>query len=257
MLAGDVAIVTGGASGIGRACAVTLAGADAKVALIDMNLAGAQEAADEIREAGGDALAIEADSSVEEAVDSAVERALGELGPVTILINAAGTRRHNHVLDTPVEDWRRILDVNLHGYFLFVHAVLPSMLEAGGGRIVQIASVAGHVGMGSIAYSTSKAAVITLTETLGRELAAHNIRVNSISPGIIETNFNRDRLSDPAVREASIAEVPMGRLGRPQDVADAALFLVGPGAAYITATDLMVAGGYLPSRPMRARSTQA
>ncbi|MBO0689253.1 MAG: SDR family oxidoreductase, partial [Candidatus Dormibacteraeota bacterium] len=176
---------------------------------------------------------------------AAVEEAEARLGPLRVLVNAAGIVVRKGLLDTTPEEWQRVLDVNITGYFNFLQAAVPRMEAAGGGRIVQIASIAGHVGYGYVSYTAAKGAVLSITRQLANELAAKRIRINSISPGVIETGLNRDTLSTDAIRDATIANTPWGRLGAPDDIAQAALWLAGPGSEFVTGTDLVVDGGMI------------
>jgi 3-oxoacyl-[acyl-carrier protein] reductase len=138
-----------------------------------------------------------------------------------------------------------VLDVNLTGYFHLLKAAVPRMAAAGGGRIVQIASIAGHTGYGYASYTATKGGVLAITRQLASELAPMRIRINSISPGVIETGLNRDTLATDTIRDATIGNTPWGRIGRPEDIAQAALFLVGPQSEFVTGTDLVVDGGMI------------
>jgi NAD(P)-dependent dehydrogenase (short-subunit alcohol dehydrogenase family) len=245
VLQDEVAIVTGAGSGIGRATALLLAEAGAQVACFDRDEAAARRTGSEIQAGGGRASAIVGDVVEEQQVRAAVEQAERELGPLRILVNAAGIVVRKSLLEISTEEWRRVVDVNLTGYFHFLRAVVPRMEAAGGGRIVQIASIAGHTGYGYVAYTAAKGGVLAITRQLASELAPKRIRINSISPGVIETGLNRDTLADPVIREATVANTPWGRLGRPEDVAQAALFLVSPASDFVTGTDLVVDGGMI------------
>lgn len=241
----DVALVTGAGSGLGKATALLLAESGARVAVFDLNEKAAQDTRQEIAAAGGDAIALAGDSSVEEQVGEAVHEVVTQLGKLTILVNAAGIVVRKGLLETSAEEWRRVIDVNLNGYFYFLHASVPRMRDAGGGRIVQIASIAGHIGYGYPSYTAAKGGIIALTRQLAGELAPHRIRINSVSPGVIETGLNVDTLSQQPIREATIANTPWGRLGEPVDIARAVLFLVAPESDFITGSDLVVDGGMI------------
>ena len=243
VLRGETALVTGAGSGIGRATALLLAEAGARVAGFDREPETVRRTAEEITSAGGEAHALTGDVAESAQARAAVEEAEARLGPLRVLVNAAGVVVRKGLLDTTPEEWQRVLDVNITGYFNFLQAAVPRMEAAGGGRIVQIASIAGHVGYGYVSYTAAKGAVLSITRQLANELAAKRIRINSISPGVIETGLNRDTLSNDAIRDATIANTPWGRLGAPDDIAQAALWLAGPGSEFVTGTDLVVDGG--------------
>jgi NAD(P)-dependent dehydrogenase (short-subunit alcohol dehydrogenase family) len=241
----DVALVTGAGSGIGRATALLLAKAGARVAAFDLREEAAQATAEEIARSGGEAIAIAGDSSVERDAQEAVREAVSRFGRLTILVNAAGIVVRKGLLETSGEEWRRVIDVNLNGYFYFLRSAVPEMRSAGGGRVVQVASIAGHIGYGYPSYTAAKGGVLSVTKQPAGELAPHRIRINSISPGVIESGFNVDTLSQQSIREATIANTPWGRLGQPVDVARVVLFLVGPESDFVTGADLVVDGGMI------------
>lgn len=240
---GQVAVVTGAGSGIGRACAERLAEQGAAIALLDSNENSAAETATQIASAGGSALALVVDVTDEASVGHAVDEANRQLGEPGILVNAAGIIVRKDLLDSTVEEWRRVLDVNLTGYFILLKTVIPRMRAAGGGSIVQIASIAGHIGYGFSSYTAAKGGVLALTKQLAGELAEDGIRINSVSPGVVRTGLNRDTLGIPAIVQATTQSIPVGRLGEPCDIAAAVCFLAGPEASFVTGTDLVVDGG--------------
>jgi NAD(P)-dependent dehydrogenase (short-subunit alcohol dehydrogenase family) len=239
----ESALVTGAGSGIGRQTALLLAQAGARVAGFDRDGDAVARTVDEITSAGGTAQPLTGDAADPAQVRTAVEQAGSRLGPLRVLVNAAGIVVRKGLLETTPEEWQRVLDTNITGYFNFLQAAVPRLEAAGGGRIVQIASIAGHVGYGYVSYTAAKGAVLAITRQLANELAAKRIRINSISPGVIETGLNRDTLSTDAIRDATIANTPWGRIGRPDDIAQAALWLVSPGSEFVTGTDLIVDGG--------------
>lgn len=240
---GQVAVVTGAGSGIGRACAERLAEQGAAIALLDSNENSVAETATQIASAGGSALALAVDVTDEASVGHALDEASRQLGEPSILVNAAGIIVRKDLLDSTVEEWRRVLDVNLTGYFILLKTVIPRMRAAGGGSIVQIASIAGHIGYGFSSYTAAKGGVLALTKQLAGELAEDGIRINSVSPGVVRTGLNRDTLGIPAIVQATTQSIPVGRLGEPRDVAAAVCFLAGPEASFVTGTDLVVDGG--------------
>jgi 3-oxoacyl-[acyl-carrier protein] reductase len=244
-LVGCCAIVTGAGSGIGRACALRLAAAGARVAAVDVNAAAAAGSREQIEEAGGEALDIAADVTDENTVAAAVASAGSRFGAPRILVNAAGIIVRKKLLDSTLKEWRHVLDVNLTGYFVMLKHVVPPMGEAGGGSIVQVASIAGHIGYGFSSYTAAKGGVLALTRQLAAELAERRIRINSVSPGVVHSGLNRDTLSDEAIRSATVDNTPWGRIGEPDDIASAVVFLAGPGADFVTGTDLVVDGGMI------------
>jgi 3-oxoacyl-[acyl-carrier protein] reductase len=243
-LEGKVAIVTGAAQGIGRAIAETLAKAGADVAVVDRDVAHAAEAVAAITRLGRRGLAVKANVAEWTDVQAMVEQVMAELGRIDILVNNAGITRDSLLLRMKEEDWNMVLDVNLTGTFHGTKAVLPVLMKQRGGAIVNIASVVGVMGnAGQANYAASKAAVIGLTKTVAREYASRAVTVNAVAPGFIDTAMTHGLVGD--AREALIKQIPLGRLGTPNDVAEAVRFLVSPAAAYITGHVLHVNGGML------------
>lgn len=244
-LDGDVALVTGAGSGLGRSSARHIADAGAAVTIFDRDGATAEEAAREISAAGGRAIGIAGDSTDEGAVEAAVRRTVSEFGRLSILVNAAGIVIRKSLLETSPEEWRLVIDTDLNAFFYFLRSAVPAMERAGGGRIVQIASIAGHIGYGYPSYTAAKGGVLALTRQLAMELAPRRIRINSVSPGVIETGLNRDSLGDPLIRKATVDNTPWGRIGQPDDVGAVVLFLVSPESDFVTGADLVVDGGMI------------
>jgi 2-hydroxycyclohexanecarboxyl-CoA dehydrogenase len=240
-LSGKVGVVTGGGKGIGRAISVQLARDGAAIAVWDLDGAGAEETAALIGKAGGRAIAYAVDAVSTDGIASAVARTRKELGPVTILVNNAGISDFHQFLDITEEMWDRIMRVNLKGPFLCTQAILPDMLAAGWGRIVNISSSSAQTGAARMAhYAASKGGVIGFTRALAMELAARGITVNNIPPGFIDTPMLR---SSPLDIEAAAAVAPMKRAGKPEDIAAACSYLVSEAAAYVTGQTLSVNGG--------------
>ena len=241
-LANQVAIVTGGARGIGREIALTLAREGADVALFDVADGPLEDTAGEVRRLGRRAESCVVDVTQSAAVDGAVAKVLDKLGRVDILINNAGVTKDGLLVRMEDAQWDRVLTVNLTGTFLCTRAVAKHMLKQRRGRIVSIASVVGLIGNpGQANYAASKAGIIGMTKAVARELASRGITCNAIAPGFIKTEMT-EALSDEAKRRL-VEAIPMGTLGEPSDVARAALFLVSDAARYITGHVLVVDGG--------------
>jgi 3-oxoacyl-[acyl-carrier protein] reductase len=241
-LTGQVAIVTGAARGLGRAIAETLARSGAKVACVDVKAELLGETVAAIQAAGGTAMALSCDVTDSERVSAVVEEAATAWGGLHILVNNAGITKDTLIMRMKDDQWDAVIGVNLRGTFLFTRAASRFLMKAQRGRIINIASVSGITGNpGQANYSASKAGVIGLTRTVAKELAGRNITVNAVAPGFIATEMTA------ALREEIVAEVkkriPLGRMGEPQDVADAVLFLASPAADYITGHVLTVDGG--------------
>jgi 3-oxoacyl-[acyl-carrier protein] reductase len=241
-LSGKVALVTGGAQGIGKAIALLLARNGADVVVSDINLEKAQETADEVQGMGRNSLAVKANvadlKDVEQMVDAIVRR----FGRIDILVNNAGITRDRLILRMTEEDWDAVLAVNLKGTFNCTKTAIRHMSKQKSGKIVSIASVVGQMGnAGQANYAASKAGVIGFTKTIAREFAARGINVNAIAPGYIQTPMT-DAVPEKAKEELK-RMIPMERLGQPEDVAQAVLFLVSESSSYITGQVLHVNGG--------------
>lgn len=248
MLSGKVAMVTGGSRGIGRAVSIALADAGADVAIIYAgNRDAAEETADRIRQAGRQAVVIQGDVSDSGQVNSAVKQVLETLGRIDILVNNAGITRDNLMLRMKEEDWDRVVDTNLKGAFLCTKAVTRPMLkQRSGGRIINISSVVGISGNpGQANYVAAKAGVLGLTKSAAKELASRKITVNAVAPGFIETDMTA-KLGEE-VRGELMNQIPLARLGKPEDVAEAVRFLASDAAGYITGQTLHVDGGMVTS----------
>jgi 2-hydroxycyclohexanecarboxyl-CoA dehydrogenase len=245
-LDGDVAVVTGGASGIGRAIVLALAREGARVAILDLNGDGAAAVAGEIGAAGGEAHAWRLDISDAARVDAVVGEVRARWGTVHVLVNCAGWDRPMPFVETTPEFWDRILAVNLKGPMACTRAALRHMIKQGSGKIVSIASDAGRVGStGEAVYSAAKGGLIALTKTVAREVARHRINVNCVCPGPSDTPLFQQEFAaaSPKLAESLKRVIPWGRLGVPDDVAPAVVFLASDEAGFITGQTLSVSGG--------------
>jgi 2-keto-3-deoxy-L-fuconate dehydrogenase len=249
-LAGKVAVITGGGSGIGRAAALLFAREGARVAIVDLNAAGAAETAAMIADAGGEAMTAVSDVGEPGTADRDAAAIRARFGRIDILLAAAGFSVGGTVLTTSPEDWDRVFRANVGGTWLWARAVIPIMREQGGGSIVTTASqLALAGGQGNAAYIAAKGAILSLTRTMALDFAADNIRVNALVPGAIDTPMLRrsfGRAADPqAAERKSVTRHPLARLGRPEEVAEAALFLASDAASFTTGTTIAVDGGWL------------
>ena len=242
ILKDKVALVTGAAQGIGRAIALKLAANGADVVIVDMNLDKAQETAREAERLGRRALALRANIANLQEAEAMADEAVAKLGAVHIMVNNAGITRDALILRMKEEDWDAVINVNLKGVFNCTKAVVKHMSKQRYGRIVNIASIVGEMGnAGQANYSASKAGVIALTKTVAREFATRNITCNAVAPGFIDTAMTQ-ALSEK-VKEELAKQIPMGRLGTPEDVAEGVLFLVSEATGYITGQVLNINGG--------------
>ncbi|MGC1157603.1 MAG: 3-oxoacyl-[acyl-carrier-protein] reductase, partial [Acidobacteriaceae bacterium] len=232
-LEGRTAVVTGASQGIGRACAVALGKAGARVGLAARNETKLNEVAAEIATLGGAAAVFALDIANEESIKACAKAAIAHFGSIEILVNNAGITRDTLVLRMKRADWDEVIQTNLTGTFLMTQALLSPMLKARWGRIINISSVVGETGQaGQANYAASKAGLIGLTKSLARELASRNITANAIAPGYIETAMTA--VLDEKQREAMLAHIPLGRAGTDADIANAVRFLASDEAAYIT-----------------------
>lgn len=241
-LEGRVALVTGAGRGIGKAVALTLAQAGAKVAALSRTESNAHEVAHAIEAQGGTALPLALDVAQPESAETAIEQTLQRFERLDILINNAGITRDTLLLRMKDEDWDSVLEVNLNGAFRFTRAVLKPMMRQRWGRIVNIASVVGLTGnVGQANYTSAKAGLIAFTKTVALEMGTRNITCNAIAPGLIETDMTQN-LSDQ-VKAYALQRIPLGRFGTPEEVAHGVLFLCSDFASYITGQVLVIDGG--------------
>ncbi|WP_339063391.1 3-oxoacyl-[acyl-carrier-protein] reductase [Tepidibacillus marianensis] len=243
MLSGKIAIVTGGSKGIGKAIALTLAEAGIDIVLnYKQSHQAAEEVASQISSLGQKCLLVQADVSKSEDIDTLVKTTLDHFEKIDILVNNAGITKDNLIIRMKEEDWDQVINTNLKSVFLTSKAVSRTMMKQRYGRIVNITSVVGILGnAGQANYVAAKAGVIGLTKTLAREFASRNITVNAIAPGYIETDMTSNLSSD--MREGLLAQIPLARLGKPEDIAKVVKFLVSENADYMTGQIIHVDGG--------------
>jgi 3-oxoacyl-[acyl-carrier protein] reductase len=240
----QVALVTGGARGIGKAISKRLADEGASIAIVDILLEVAEETASEFKELGIDAIALKADVSSFEEAEAAIKKTVEHYGRLDILVNNAGITKDTLMMRMTPNDWDLVININLKGTFNFTKAAMRPMMKARKGKIVNISSVVGRMGnAGQANYSASKAGVIGLTKTSAKELASRNINVNAVAPGYIATDMTK-AISDTAT-EVFMALLPIKRAGTPEDVANLVYFLSSDESDYITGQVINVDGGML------------
>jgi NAD(P)-dependent dehydrogenase (short-subunit alcohol dehydrogenase family) len=252
-LTGKTAIITGGGSGFGRATAVRFAAEGANVVVADVDEAGGRETARLAVAAGSDAEVVVGDISTAAGAEQAVGRTLDRFGGLSILVNNAGISQSDprDTWNTSEDTWDRVIQINLKSVYVCSRAAIPPLMEAGGGAIVNVASIAASVCVGGSAYSATKGAILSYTRHVGAELARHGVRVNAVSPGYMRTPMSTGERAGLTAEEQDerIAGfgrlVPMKRAGSVDDIANAILFLASDEAAYITGQELVVDGGYL------------
>ena len=237
-----VALITGGARGIGQAIAMAFAKEGADIVVADVNLEVAQKTASEIESLGRKALALEMDVTNYEKVEEGINKILDKMGKVDILVNNAGITKDNLLLRMSQADWDAVINVNLKGTFNCIKAVSRPMVKQRSGRIISIASIIGLMGNpGQANYAASKAGIIALTKTVAKELASRNINANAVAPGFIQTEMTAKLPED--IKKKMLEAIPLAKLGTPQDVANVCLFLASDESSYVTGQTITIDGG--------------
>jgi 3-oxoacyl-[acyl-carrier protein] reductase len=241
-----IALITGAGQGMGKAVAFTLAQQGAQIAINDRNKDAAEETVSELQKLGFNAIAVPADVTQKNDVQHMIQKTMGHFGTLHILINNAGILYPTKVIDIPEDEWDRVIDVNLKGTFLCSQAVLPTLQKNNWGRIVNFSSTAGKniSTVGGAHYTAAKAGILGFTRHLAKEVATHNITVNAVCPGLIDTDMVRNTIA-PDRQQAYANSFPISRLGKPEEVADLVAFLCSDKAAYITGASLDINGGDL------------
>jgi len=244
-LSGKVAIVTGGAGGIGKTLSIGLAQNGADVVVTSRTLSKLEPVAAEIKALGKKSLAIACDVTDEQSVNNMVDQVVKEFSHIDLLVNVAGTIVRDPAEVVKIEDWQRVINFNVRGTFLCCQAVGKVMIKQGGGKIVNMSSVRGRLGSadGAVAYSPSKGAVDSLTRTLAAEWAKYKIYVNAIAPTLIETDLTRDALANPDFAKKHMARIPLNRWGKPEDTIGPVVFLASEASNFITGQIIYVDGG--------------
>jgi NAD(P)-dependent dehydrogenase (short-subunit alcohol dehydrogenase family) len=244
-LNGRVALITGASRGLGKAMALSLAGAGARVALVARDVAQLNAVADQARRVGSQAEVFRTDISEETQVRELERDVLAKFGPIDILINNAGIAARKFCVDLTLADWMSVLNTNLTSAFLMCRSFVPHMKGRGYGRIINIASIMGHISLPQrTAYSSSKAGLLGFTRALALELASDGITVVSISPGPFATEMTIPLMNNPEINEQFMSKTPMRRWGQPEDIGKLALYLCSEDAGFITGTDIVVDGGW-------------
>ncbi|RBP17274.1 3-oxoacyl-[acyl-carrier-protein] reductase [Roseiarcus fermentans] len=239
----EVAVVSGAGRGIGAATAKKLLDEGCRVAILDINESAAVDCAHSLDPSGGRSLALPCDVSSQDSVTAAISAIAKKLGTVDILVNNAGITSDAIFHKMSLEQWKRVIDVNLTGTFLLTSAAAPYMREKKWGRIINISSTSAYGNIGQANYAAAKAGMLGLTKTLAKELGRYNITVNAIEPGVIETDMLKD--VPQAIKEGWLKSMPLTRMGQPQDIANAVCFFASDEASFITGVELPVCGGFM------------
>ncbi|MBI2430914.1 MAG: glucose 1-dehydrogenase [Candidatus Levybacteria bacterium] len=244
-LQGKVAIVTGGGTGIGQGIAVLFAKEGASIVVFGRRPEPLNETVQLIKQKGGKAIAIPTDVSLFEQVQKAVQQVVTQFGKIDILVNNAGVYLPHDALSASEEEWNTVMSIDLKGVWTCAKAVLPQMLKAGSGKIVNIASIAGLIGFEqSAAYCAAKGAVVNLTREMALDYAPKGINVNAIAPGVIESDMTKPFLSEEASKKSFLDKTPIGRIGKPEDIGYAAVYLASNESDFVVGHTLVVDGGW-------------
>jgi gluconate 5-dehydrogenase len=244
-LAGQVALVTGGSRGLGKAMAAALSRAGATLALCARDPGALASARDELRAAGARAEVFPMDVCDPASVQAAVDGALGAFGRIDILLNDAGVNVRKPVLELSPEEWDRVLDTNLRGYFLTARAVVPQMIARGRGKVINVSSILGAVGLpNQLAYAASKGGIVQMTKVMALEWARQGVNVNAIAPTYFETPLTEPLRQDPERNRFIVERTPMGRWGKPEDLAGTVVFLASRASDFVTGQTIYVDGGW-------------
>ena len=244
-LEGKTALITGASKGLGRAMALALAEAGARLALVSRNLELLNETAGAVRQLGAEAVVFTADVTDEAQVLRLEKAVAGQFGKVQILINNAGMNIRKPVTDFTLAEWQQVMDTNLTGVFLMCRSFIPQMRGQGYGRILNLTSIMSHVALpGRTAYAASKAGLLGFTRALALELAPEKITVNGISPGPVATEMNAPLIQDPELNQQFISRIPLGSWGKVEEVGHLAVYLCSEDAGFITGTDILLDGGW-------------
>jgi NAD(P)-dependent dehydrogenase (short-subunit alcohol dehydrogenase family) len=244
-LEGKTALITGASKGLGRAMALALADAGARLALVSRNLELLNETAGAVRQLGAEAAVFAADVTDETQVLRLEKAVAGRFGKVQILVNNAGMNLRKPVTDFTLAEWRQVMDTNLNSVFLMCRSFVPQMRGQGYGRILNLTSIMSHVALpGRTAYAASKAGLLGFTRALALELAPEKITVNGISPGPVATEMNAPLIQDPELNQQFISRIPLGRWGKVEEIGHLAVYLCSEDAGFITGTDILIDGGW-------------
>lgn len=244
-LHGKTALITGASKGLGKAMALALAEAGARLALVSRDLEQLNDTAAAVRKLGAEAAVFQVDVTDEDQIGRLEKAVLGQFGKVQILINNAGINIRKTVTDFTLEEWRQVMDTNLTGVFLMCRAFIPQMKGQGYGRIINLTSIMSHVSIaGRSAYCASKSGLLGFTRALALELAPEKITVNGISPGPFATEMNTQLMQNPELNQQFISKIPLGRWGRVEEVGQLAVYLCSEDAGFVTGTDFLIDGGW-------------